>query len=174
MKTIFYLIPILVSSHIITLNAQIINCSEGSVEIFEITCVGEGDDAYLSFLVSTTNLQLLNVETLPINSTTQVLEGLLDWKFDKTMSKVQYHFGNTPNIFQINAPSPGCAPINLSDLYLLPINSPACIIPTLIITSRSPAPIPTLGQWGLIFLGLAVGIFGIAYIRKPIVIKGLV
>lgn len=173
MKTILFLLPILVISNIITLHAQVINCSDGSVEIFEITCVGEGDDAYLSFLVSTTNLQSLKVETLPLNSTTQVLEGKLDWKSDNNMTIIQYYLTNTPNIIQINAPSPGCAPINLSGLYLLPINSPGCVIPTLI-EPQNPAPIPTLGQWGIMFLGLSIAIYGIAFIRNPIVNKRLV
>jgi hypothetical protein len=155
--------------------AQVLECEESSVEFIEITCIGDEtpttDDDSLSFLIATTNLQGLTIDPLPINFTVQVLEGILGWKTDKNRTAIAFAYLNVPNIVQITASSPGCAPLNLSGLYLRPFNSPTTCESSTLIVPQNLAPIPTLGQWGLIVLGLAVGIFGIAFLRKPFVKK---
>lgn len=81
-----------------------------------------------------------------------------------TPGEVQFWFGNSAFTVIIGAPSPGCAPLDLTLTYSSS-GTPPCS-PESIVIDAAVAAVPTLSQWGIIILFTLMLIFSVTAIKQ--------
>jgi hypothetical protein len=153
-------------------NTQIFNCSENNfghfVEVGIPSCENNGDGDFIAVTFSVSGFSGCSGQVT-----------ILDLPDDVSVNGYSL---NTPNYywiqqdgdFDFSIPSDECVPVNYSLSFItacLQGGQGNCVYPNLILAI--PPTIPTLGQWGLIFLSLVSMVFGVLYLRKRIIQEAL-
>lgn len=136
----------------VALNAQQITCNSGTFEVTAVAC----DNNVMSFTVTNTNPTFCSSFIAIQNTTGIVVEG------DAGLSVNQgiFFYDGTATVA---IPNIGCLPLDLTLSY----SGDACDNCTPQgFTLTAPAPIPSMGTWGIMILMLCLGIFGSIVWRK--------
>ncbi len=155
-----------------TFECNLMGFSSESIVITDIVCMDNGtpdnsSDDYFSFMVTTTNISSnVLITDLPADIGDINDFVMIDNVFYcEGCTPPHINFGITDVSFQLNIPSPGCAPLNLSiDWNTGRGYEESCA--SHVLRLEQPENIPTLQTWGLILLTLLITIFGIIFMKR--------
>ncbi len=149
--TKFYIATILTLFSIAALKAQVVSCQGSSLTFTNVTCV-PGDpqqtgDEFLQFTVTSSgggsdlSSIILPTSSIPMAGTNRLP-------------------ANSPQTFSV--PSANCSPITIP----VGIFGPQGECTSSVTLQAPPAPIPTMGQWGVISALLLMVVIGLLFLRQ--------